>query len=79
MVISKKDSERLAVLEVRVSEHDKDFIHVFKHLEEMAKGLSNIYTTLNRILFVLVGTALTLIVQEYGIHDAVLKLIDALM
>lgn len=72
MVISKKDSERIAVLEVRVSDHDKILI-------KMGSGIAKIEETLVKILYVIVGTALTLIVQEYGLADVAWKFIKAVL
>ena len=79
MVISHKDSERIAVLEVRVGDHDKNFQVVFKNQDQMNKGIAKIHDTLVKILYVLVGTAVTLIVQEYGLHDLAWKVIKSIV
>ena len=70
-----KDSERLAVLEVRVNDHEEDLKHMQKNQELLREGIAGIQTTLQRILFVIVGAVSILVLQEQGLFKAFFLLI----
>lgn len=69
-----KDSERLAVLEVRVNDHEEDLKHMQKNQELLREGIAGIQITLQRILFVIVGAVSILVLQEQGLFKAVMLL-----
>lgn len=62
-----EDWERLAVLEVRVNDHEEDLKQVFKHQELLSEGIAGINSTLKMILYVLIGAGSAILVQEIGL------------
>lgn len=70
-----EDWERLAVLEVRVNDHAHDLKQVFKHQELLSEGIAGINSTLQRILYVMVGAGAILLVQEVGLFEALVMVI----
>ena len=70
-----EDWERLAVLEVRVNDHAQDLKQVFKHQELLSEGIAGINSTLQRILYVMVGAGSLLVIQELGLMNAVMMLV----
>lgn len=69
-----EDRERLAVLEIRVADHAEDLKEVFRHQAILSKGVEGINRTLRMIMYTVVGSALTLVLQEAGLLKVLLKI-----
>lgn len=67
----KGDGERIAVLEVKVRDHEEDIKHMLAHQETLAKGISGINKTLRGIFWIAVGAGGAVIVQQVGIFEAI--------
>lgn len=63
------EKERIAVLEVRVDNHEEDIQQVFKHQEVLSKGIASIDKTLNRISWAVSGAALLYVAQQIGVVE----------
>lgn len=66
-----EDWERLAVLEVRVNDHESDLKQVFIHQELLSNGIAGINKTLQKILWVIVGAVTILLFQKYGALETI--------
>lgn len=66
-----EDWERLAVLEVRVNDHEEDLKVVLENQSILSQGVADINTTLNRILWVAAGSFGTVVAHEVGVLQAV--------
>jgi hypothetical protein len=63
--------ERLAVLEVQVSDHEEDLKRIFEHQEVLSKGIASIDKTLNRIFWAVSGAAFLYVAQQVGVMELV--------
>lgn len=66
------DLERIAVLEVRVNDHEEDLKQLTLHQEQLSEGITNINTTLQRILYAIIGAGLVIIANQIGFTETVL-------
>jgi len=70
-----EDRERLAVLEIRVSDHEEDLRQVFEHQKILSEGISKIANTLRKIMYAFVGAASLLVLQELGLVSTITALL----
>ncbi|MEE8598551.1 MAG: hypothetical protein V3S69_03410 [Dehalococcoidales bacterium] len=65
----KEDNERLAVLEIRVENHEEDLRQMSLHQEMLSKGIANIDKTLRMIFWSVCGACGLLIAQQLGVVE----------
>ncbi len=70
-----EDLERLAVLEVRVNDHEEDLKQLLVHQEVLSKGLAGINATLRKILYVCIGAGAMIAVQQEGLIGVLVKFV----
>lgn len=73
-----EDIERIAVLEVRVNDHEEDIHQLIKHQQELSVSLSCIVDTLRQVRTALITAILVFVASQVGVMEAIkafLKLI----
>lgn len=67
-----EDVARIAVLELRVNDHEEDLKQLTTHQEQLSTGINDINITLQRILYAIIGAGLVIIANQIGFTETVL-------
>ncbi len=73
-----EDLERIAVLEVRVNDHEEDIHQLIKHQQELSESLSCIVDTLKQVRTALITAILVFVASQVGVVEAAKALIKLL-
>ncbi len=70
-----EDWERLAILEVRVDDHEADIKEIVKNQEKLTAAIDTVNKTLLQIKYVIIGAVGVILTHEMGLLDAVLAIV----
>lgn len=73
-----EDLERIAVLEVRVNDHEEDIHQLIKHQQELSESLSCIVDTLKQVRTALITAILVFVASQVGVTEAIKAFIKLL-
>ena len=70
-----EDLQRIAILEVRVKDHEEDIHQLIKHQQDLSESLSRIADTLKQVRTAVVTAILVFVASQIGVIELLKALI----